>query len=407
MSAPFQEERIRLLEFITSFHIGGTEKQFAALVRGLDPARFDLHLGCLRRVGDFLPALEELRAPITEYGSSSMLSVQALRMNLRLASYLRSRRIELVHSHGLYPNTFVIPAARLAGVPAIVASIRDMGEWWSAQQQRAQRIVCRLADRILVNAEAVKVWLASIGYDASRITVIPNGIDTSAFDAPREPGLFRAEMGIAPGHSIVGVFSRMTQVAGVELKGISHFVESAALIAKERDDVTFVVVGDGGCRPGLERRTRELGLEKRILFTGFRMDIPQILFEVAVAVSPSTAEALSNSVLESMAAGAPLVATRVGGTPEAVDDGVSGILVPPADPAALAAAIRRLLDDRDLAARLGRAARERVRERFSMERMVASTQRLYVDLLESANRRTRSGRFRLPRLRSVHMKASY
>jgi glycosyltransferase involved in cell wall biosynthesis len=144
-------------------------------------------------------------------------------------------------------------------------------------------------------------------------------------------------------------------------------------------------------RMELEGHIRRLGLEGRVLFTGFRLDVPDLLSEVTVSVLPSLSEGLSNTILESMAAAVPVVATRIGGTPEAVEDGVSGLLVPPRDSAALARAIRRILEDRELAARLGQAARRRVVDRFSMERMVGETERLYVSLLAQARRRTAHG----------------
>src|SRR6185436_5666100 len=124
-----------------------------------------------------------------------------------------------------------------------------------------------------------------------------------------------------------------------------------------------------------------LRVADRVIFTGLRSDVPTLLASVNVSVMPSHNEALSNVLLESMAAGAPVVATRVGGTPEALADGVTGLLVPPADPSALAASITRLLDNAELATRLGQAARSLIAERFSVERMVRSTEQLYDDLL--------------------------
>ncbi len=131
-------------------------------------------------------------------------------------------------------------------------------------------------------------------------------------------------------------------------------------------------------------------------FTGFRLDVPELLSEVAVSVLPSLSEGLSNSVLESMAAGVPVVATRVGGTPEAIEDGVSGFLVPPRDPAALAEAIAALLERPELARRLGEAARSRVESNFSLARMTEETQKLYIQMLGRA--RGRGEALRLPPL---------
>jgi glycosyltransferase involved in cell wall biosynthesis len=129
-----------------------------------------------------------------------------------------------------------------------------------------------------------------------------------------------------------------------------------------------------------------LGITDRVIFAGIRSDVTALLSSVSVSVMPSLNEALSNVLLESMAAGAPTVATRVGGTPEALVDGVSGLLVPPGDPAALARGISRLLDDPALASRLGNQARARVADVFSVDRMVSATENLYCDLLARKHR---------------------
>src|SRR5206468_13025539 len=141
------------------------------------------------------------------------------------------------------------------------------------------------------------------------------------------------------------------------------------------------VVKEDAYRSGLESLARRLGIAERVLFTGFRLDVPELLQEVAVAVLPSLSEGLSNFLLESMAAGVPVVTTRVGGSPEAVLDGETGILVPASDPRTLASAIESLLSDRDRARRMGQAGRRRMEERFSLEAMARATERLYRSVL--------------------------
>jgi L-malate glycosyltransferase len=184
------------------------------------------------------------------------------------------------------------------------------------------------------------------------------------------------------------VLSRLDRV-----KGIEYFLEAAAMVARRVPEARFLVVGDatkqvdGDYRKELERRADRLGVGARIRFTGLRSDVPDILAEVAVSVLPSLSEGLSNVLLESMAAGVPVVATTVGGNPEAVEDGVTGLLVPPRDPGALAQAICRFLDSPELASRFGQAGRERVLDRFSLERMVQETESLYLDLLSRAGHR--------------------
>jgi glycosyltransferase involved in cell wall biosynthesis len=386
---------IRVLQFLTLFAVGGTERQVMNLALGIDSSRFDVHFACLKRWGDFLEDVEAKGSPLAEYPIPRLYGVQALRRQLEFARALRRDGIDIVHTYGFYPNVFAVAAARLARVPVIVASIRENGDLLTPAQRRVQRLSCRLADAIIVNAESVKRRIVSDGYDAERITVIRNGIDLARFRGRRDSGRLRRELSVPAQAPLVAVFARL-----VPAKGIEYFLQAAAGVAQRFPEARFVVVGESRVvRDGvivespykreLVQYASRLGLNGRVLFTGFRMDIPEVLPDVTLSVLPSLSEGLPNSVLESMAAGVPVVATGVGGTPEAVQDGVSGLLVPPSDAVALERAICSLLEDRALAARLGRAAEQRVSEHFSNEQMVRRTERFYLSLLTKTRRQRR------------------
>jgi glycosyltransferase involved in cell wall biosynthesis len=360
---------IRLLKVVPTFMCGGTENQFMALGRSLDPSRFALEFACLRRWGAFADEVEQRQIPLLECNVTSFRSVSAISQQARLARHIARRRIDIVHAYSFYGNLFAVPPARMAGVPVVIASIRDRAPYLTPMQKRAQRWACQFADCILVNAMAVKEWLIGEGYDASKIVVIPNGVELNCFE--------RSE-----GAPVVLVVSRLNP-----LKGLEPFLEAAALVAREVPSARFVIVGDTNPneRPYwsiLTNLTGRLGLTERVTFAGLRRDVPQLLAAATVSVMPSLNEALSNVLLESMAAGAPLVATRVGGTPEAIDHGANGLLVPPGDPVSMARAIADLLTDPVKARQLGVAARQAINERFSMERMVAATEQLYHALLD-------------------------
>jgi glycosyltransferase involved in cell wall biosynthesis len=361
---------------------GGTENQFMALGRALDPNRFRLEFACLRRSGGFVQELGRRGIPLHEYSFSSFLSLNALGQQAKLRRYLRRRRIDIVHTYNFYGNVFAIPPARLAATPVVIASIRDRGPYLTPTQRRVQRHVCQLADRVLVNADAVRDWLIRQGYDESRIVVIRNGVDLNRFAQPAEPARLQAELALPPQVPVVTVVSRLHR-----LKGIEHFLEATAILRARFPEARFLIVGETNPQERDYQRelfalSARLGLADRVVFTGLRTDVPDLLAGTSVSVMPSLNEALSNVLLESMAAGVPVVATRVGGTPEVIEDGVNGLLVPPADPMALANAIGTLLADPSLASRLGRAGRRHVDERFSMARMVSATERLYQSLLE-------------------------
>jgi glycosyltransferase involved in cell wall biosynthesis len=370
-------ERIKLLIMVTNFKIGGTERQFTNLAMTIDSSRFDLHLGCLQNYGELLAEIETLNIPRPEFHIASLYGPKTLWQTLRLARYIRRHSIQVVHSYGFYANVFSVPAARLAGTPFVVASIRDTGDILTALQRRVQRTICWFAHCVLVNAEAIRQVLIEEGYNPRKIVVIRNGIVMSRFEKQQKGSALRQGLGLSPSHRIVLVSSRLNQ-----MKGIEYFLDAAAVVARTFPDVRFLVVGDGAHRKELEERCRRLGLEQKTMFTGFRTDVPELLAETTLSVLPSLSEGLSNSLLESMASGVAVIAATVGGNPEIIEDGVSGLLVPPRDAEALAEAMIKLLADPDLRARYGRAGKRRVSEVFSMGRSVGDTERLYERLLK-------------------------
>ena len=371
-----QPNRIKLLKMLTSFHIGGTERQVVNLALGIDPSRFDLHLACLRSAGALLGEVKALQIPQPEFRIGRFYNPATFWQGMRLAQYIRKNRIQIVHSYGFYSNVFTVPTAWLAGKSFVIASIRDTGDALTPWQRRVQKMVCRLADCVLVNAEAIRDRLVEQGYAQDKIIVIRNGITLAKFGKGQSNSLLRQELGLPLSAPLVVVFSRLNQ-----MKGIQYFLDAAIILAGRFPDVRFLVVGDGAHRKELEEHARRLGLGERTAFTGFRSDIPELLSEAAVSVLPSLSEGLSNSLLESMAAGVPVVATRVGGNPEVVEHEVTGLLVPPRDAAALAAATGRLLEDRDLAASFAQAGIRRVADLFSVERSVRETEHLYQRLV--------------------------
>jgi len=370
-------ERIKLLKMVTNFKIGGTERQFTNLAMTIDSSRFDLHLGCLQNYGELLTEIETLDIPRPEFRIASLYGPTTLWQTLRLARYIRRHNIQVVHSYGFYANVFSVPAARLAGNPIVVASIRDTGDILTARQRRVQRTVCRMADCVLVNAEVIRQVLIEEGYNPRKIVVIRNGIVLSRFDKAKKGAALRQELGLSASHRIVLVSSRLNQ-----MKGIEYFLDAAALVARTFQDVRFLVVGDGPDRKDLEARCRRLGLEHATMFTGFRTDVPELLSETTLSVLPSLSEGLSNSLLESMASEVAVIAATVGGNPEIIEDGVSGLLVPPRDAESLAEAMIKLLADPDLRARYARAGKHRVSAVFSMQRSVGETEQLYEDLVK-------------------------
>ncbi|HEX5314268.1 MAG TPA: glycosyltransferase [Gammaproteobacteria bacterium] len=391
--APPSSDRLRLLTFMTLFGIGGTEKQVVNLSKLLDRERFALRFGCLKRWGELLEEVEREGFVIDEYPIMRLYGREAMRQQWRFARALARDRVQIMHSYNFYANVFSIPAARMARVPCVVASVRDLGVYLTPAQCRVQNWACRLADVVLVNAEAIRRWMIAQGFPEKKLRVIRNGVDLAKFRVKAD-GSLRRELELPPQAPVVVMLARLDPKKGVE-----YFLRAAPRIMERCPDTYFVVVGeaflrdpDDERRPDLEqrreleRRAAELGIGEHIRFVGMRPDVPEILAMATVSVLPSFSEGLSNTLLESMAAGVAVVATDVGGTPEVIRNGCDGILVPPANTRAIVDAVCSILEDPLLAARLRAQGRERVASAFSFDKMTRATEAVYDELMQRKRR---------------------
>jgi glycosyltransferase involved in cell wall biosynthesis len=370
---------------ITSFDRGGTERQAAELVCRLDPARFRVHVVCLRREGAWLPRVEGRAASVAEFRVRSFTSVSTLRTIRRLAAWLRANEIGVLHTWDLYANIVGLPAALMARVPVRLGSRRGITSPVTRRGLLAlQRAAFTAAHHIVANSEAAAARLRREGIPARRIDIIPNGIDVSDFPAARRSA-----------RKVV------TTVANIRIdKGHDVLLEAVRGVLERHPEARFRIVGDGPLRATIEARAHTLGIAGSVDFLGARDDVPEQLATSDVFAFPSLMEAFPNGVMEAMATGLPVVATDVGGIPELVDHERNGLLVRPGDPVALAAGIVRLLDDRAFADACGRAARETIAARYSFDRMVATFESLYLDQWTARTGRVGSP---LPIRRSVRL----
>jgi glycosyltransferase involved in cell wall biosynthesis len=350
-----------------SLKIGGTEGQFAEIACGLNRSRWDIDVSCLRAEGPLKSRLEAAGVRAWSCGPSSLKSPRAVLAIVRLAHYLRARRVRLLHSFDFYSNALGVLAARLARVPVVVASQRDLGDLRRPFQRHVHRLVLKLADRVLVNSRAVADRLGRDGgLSPDRIVVIPNGVDVARF----HPGADRRRD--AGGRVTVGTLGNLRSE-----KGVVDIVHAAVLVRAQCPNVRFAIVGDGPLRADLERMIRTYGLEQWIELRGGTTDPARALRDLDIFVLASYSEGCSNALLEAMATRLAVVATNVGGNPWLVDDERTGFLVPPADPAGLAKAIVRLVEAPALAAELADRALERVHAEFAVGRMLEELQAFY------------------------------
>ncbi len=372
-----------VLHLVGSFHQGGSERQALQLARLLGASgRYGVRLASLDGDGVLRAEAEALaEGEVPRFALTSFHDAGTVRQLRRFARYLSANDIAIVHTHDFYTNVFGMVGAALARVPARVASKRETSGVRSGAQRIAERAAYRLAHAIVANADAVGRQLVDEGVRDEKIVRIYNGLDSRRVGAERslDRAASLASLGL-PGH----VENRfVTIVANMRLPVKDHatFLRAARRVREARPDAAFLLAGEGELVDGLRALARELGVEDRAVFLGRCDRVAELLAVSDVCVLSSRAEGFSNAILEYMAAGRPVVATRVGGAAEAVADGETGYLVDVGDDARLAERIVELLGDPARARAMGDTGRRVVAERFSCEAQLASTERLYDRLL--------------------------
>jgi glycosyltransferase involved in cell wall biosynthesis len=370
-------KKIRIAFVASTFVVGGAERVTSSLVFRLPRDRFETKWFFLRGAGEL--GRELLRA-----GQPGLERVERGRLDplvgLRLAAHFRRWRPDVVfcmdhHNAMLWGRV----AGVLAGASACVVASHSTGLFGKRRSMRwSDRWLMEFTHRVVALSRTHARYLRDVeGVAAGKIAVIENGVDIDVFCAGDRRGA-RAELGIGDGVPVVLMVAALRPE-----KAHDALIEAAALLWGRGRCPLFLVAGDGARRGELEALARERGVDGVVRFLGARDDVARLLHAADVLVLPShpVVETLPLAVLEAMAAGVPVVASRVGSVPELVDDGVNGILIAPADPVELARAIGYIVDNPDAAAAMARSARERVVARYSLDRMARSYQRLFEDLV--------------------------
>jgi L-malate glycosyltransferase len=376
--------RRKIFYLVDSFNVGGTETQAVELALRIPSSTYEVTLGCLRAEGPLLDRLKGSEVQVKEfYPKGGIDSPAGLYQLLRLAAFLRRENFVVMHAHDLWSNLMGVPAARLAGVPAVVSSQRDLSQfdWYRGVKRAVLRRVQKMSSVLLANATPIRdALIAEDGFAPTKVRVIHNGVDTDKFQRGR-----RDRECLFPG-SRAGKLVVLVGNMHSDVKGHPRLIAAAPAVLREFPDTRFVLVGDGESRSAFERQVEELGLQASFLFLGRRNDIPDVLASCDIAVLPSKAEGLPNAVLEYMAAGLPTIVSRVGGNSELVQDGITGLLVPAQDSAALAQALIRVLRDPQLARQIAANGQRMATQDFSFERMVREADALYTELLHGVER---------------------
>ena len=365
---------IKLLLLIPTLDRSGAEKQFSLLAAGLPREEFEVQVVCLTRGGPYESLLREKGIPVTVLHKRMKFDPVAY---FRLRGFIRRWRPDIVHTWLFAANAYGRLAVGGRSRPRVIISERCVDSWKQGWQLKLDRKLIPRTDRLIANSQSVAEFYRGQGFPGERIVVIPNGIQLAS-DGPLSPDEKNAQLkewGIPPGSRIVGYAGRLApQKRGADL------IWSLQLLRQLTDRVFLVIVGDGPDRFEMMKLAQHMGCDHLVRFLGPQEDVPRLMRAMDVFWLASDFEGQSNSVMEAMAVGVPVVASDIPANRELVIDGETGFLVRVGDCPAFSQFTDRILADAELARRLGEAGRERMRNHFDLDAMIESHRVLYQEL---------------------------
>lgn len=368
-----------VLHLVQGLPAGGVAEHVLTLVRKGTGTRYRSRVVVVEEPGVVGRELRALGFEVTAFGHRGPPRGPRADLLLGLVRLFRRDRAAVVYTHGYHPGLYGRLAARVAGVPAIMAQHHEMSDRWHRKRNLFNGWLAGITDRIVVGSTALRQnVLGRSRIRPEKVRVIPYCVDPERFqDAPPRATARRA-LGLDEASPVVGFVGRL-----VHRKGVSILLEAMRRVADLVPGARLVVVGTGPEEERLRVQATSLGLDARVHFLGLRRDIPTILAALDVFAGPSLIQEVFGIVfLEAGVMGLPVVASRLDGIPEVVLDGETGILVPPGDPAALADAVGDLLEDRSRAEGMGKRGRDRVLSTFTADRLVGRIEALYTEVLE-------------------------
>jgi glycosyltransferase involved in cell wall biosynthesis len=360
---------------IRALGAGGTERQLTELALALDPAVFTPHVACIDSTGFRADELRRHGIPILELPIASLKDPRSLRVLARCVRYIRRHSIRLLHSFDPSTGVFAAPIGKLPGGPAVLSSQRCFEDLVWPGHRKLNRFAHRLADGVVVNCEAVARHLREdFGLPAGKIHLCRNGLDTSIF-RPSSAGDEKP-----PALRDAGLTIGSVSVLRPE-KSLPTLVSAFALVKDIRPGLKLAIVGSGPVREELEGQVRDLGLHSQVVFHPATPDVAEWLRAIDIFVLPSISEAFSNSLMEAMACGCAAVASDVGGNPELVRHGETGLLFTPGDAESLAAQLRAAALDDVSRNRMASAGAAWIAKNLSREAAARRMQEIYREFL--------------------------
>ena len=383
--------RCNLLYVFDNMEFGGGERVFAQIINRLSGEQYNIMVACLP-TGTFIEKIKGSKAQIKSFDMRNRFN---LRVILQLSSLIKKERVDIVHSQGARADFFARIAAKLAGAPNVVSTVPMPVEGFDVHPIRKliyiifSRFSERFVDRFLVVSDALeKIMIEKHGIEPQKVVKIYNGIETDEYCISGEEiacrrSSFRKKSDLGENVPVIGVIGRL-----VWQKGFKYFIEAIPDVLKEFKDARFLLIGEGELEDELKVKSKKLKLEDKIIFTGFMDDIRDVLASIDILVIPSLQEGLPVVLLEAMAMKKPIVAANIEGIMEILENGVTGLLVPPGNSKALAETIINMLTHKDKALQMGLSARKIVEERFGVDIMVQKVEEVYEELLQHNQKET-------------------
>lgn len=379
------KRKIKVLHIHTLPVVSGSGIHTLITTNGLDKSRYEVEFACAPN-GPLIDRVvsEGIKfRPVRNFVQKISIYNDVMAL-LELVWLMKREVYDIVHTHNSKAGFVGRLAARIAKVPIVVHTIHGFAfhEFEKPPRQKLfillERFAARFADKLITVSEPLRHWGLGLGIGRiNKYITIYDGIEIDRFKLNFDIEKKKQEFGIKATDLIVGVVSKLW-----EGKGHRCILQAARSVVTKVPNVKFMFVGEGYLREELEVLTQQLGLSDYVIFTGFRTDIPELTAIFDVAILASFFEGLGRVLLEAMVLGKPVIATKVGGIVDVVDDGKTGILVPPNDSAALANAMIKMLLDEDLRLRMGIAGREKIDARFSARTMVSQIEKVYRELLD-------------------------
>ncbi|MBW2063757.1 MAG: glycosyltransferase family 4 protein [Deltaproteobacteria bacterium] len=377
---------IRILHIHTLPIISGSGLNTFLTMEGMDKSRYEVHLACAPG-GPLIDLVEGNGMKVTTFRNlvQPVDPLRDSRVTMEIWSFLRKNPFHVVHTHNSKAGFVGRLAAKLAGTCAVIHTVhgfafhREEPFWRRTLFRNLERLAAHWCDRMIFISQPLIDW--AIGekiYTKDKIVKIYSGIDLDRFHpvSEEEQRRHRRKLNLGPQDAVIGIVSKLW-----EGKGHNVLITAFKKISQEVENARLVIVGEGYLLDELTCQVKDLGLEEFVVFTGFVEDVPGIISTFDVAVLPSFFEGMGRVLLEAMAMEKPVVASRVGGIPDLVDDGKNGFLVNPRDPDALAGSIVKLLKDRALAGSMGKAGLEKICDKYSAKQMVRAIEGVYREIL--------------------------